>query len=126
MSHLDAPKMTVDSTGKEILVRSEGASGASFVRLKDSGRFQAAQGGKYAFVDPITFDEIPVSSLRQDGETLIVLLDDGRIIKIDKFFDVDSAGRPRPVANLVNGSDLGADAVENGFAEPRGTEPSLN
>lgn len=106
--------MTYDSANKGVLVRSEGMSGSSFLRLEANESFHAARGGKYAFVDPVTFEEVTVSAIRQDGEALIVLLDDGRIITIEKYFELDNAGQLQPVAHLANTSDLGNEGFEHG------------
>ena len=114
MSHSNALKKTNDSAGKEILVRSEGMSGASFLRLEANGSFQAARGGKYVLVDPVTLEEVAVTSLRQDGEALIVLLDDGRILTIEKYFEVDNTGQAQPVAYIANSSELGGERIEYG------------
>ena len=114
MPHSNAPKKTNDSAGKEILVRSEGMSGASFLRLEANGSFQAARGGKYVLVDPVTLEEVAVTSLRQDGEALIVLLDDGRILTIEKYFEVDNTGQAQPIAHIANSSELGGERIEYG------------
>ena len=106
MNQVSETNVTNSHSNNDVIVRSEGMSGSTFLRLTGNNNVKAIEGNTYSFIDPNTFEEVEVSFAKQDGDALVVTLVDGRTIIIQGFYDLSEENKFYRLAQLSDNSKL--------------------
>ena len=106
MNQVGETNVTNSHSNNDVIVRSEGMSGSTFLRLTGNNNVKAIEGNTYSFIDPNTFEEVEVSFAKQDGDALVVTLVDGRTIIIQGFYDLSEENKFYRLAQLSDNSKL--------------------
>lgn len=107
--------------GQDILVRALVDGQSAHSRVLDGTALATRDGATYTFFDPTTFQRILIRSATQEGLDLIILLADGRLVRLADFFEQDPMERTHPRAMLDD--DISIQMQNQGFGHSPAVEP---